>query len=111
MYKMEGHKQFQELRDRIQHDVAHTVYHVAPATQGSQQAPPVQASQYGVASKQEASVANRPAAINTGQVSTVMSRLAVTPKAEPVTSHKVGRNDPCPCGSGKKYKRCHGINF
>ncbi|MGZ3511738.1 MAG: SEC-C metal-binding domain-containing protein, partial [Candidatus Binataceae bacterium] len=20
----------------------------------------------------------------------------------------VGRNDPCPCGSGKKYKRCHG---
>ncbi|MGH7934410.1 MAG: SEC-C metal-binding domain-containing protein, partial [Candidatus Binataceae bacterium] len=23
-------------------------------------------------------------------------------------SEKVGRNDPCPCGSGKKYKRCHG---
>jgi preprotein translocase subunit SecA len=21
---------------------------------------------------------------------------------------KVGRNDPCPCGSGKKYKKCHG---
>ena len=21
---------------------------------------------------------------------------------------KVGRNDPCPCGSGRKYKRCHG---
>ncbi|MCB1727816.1 MAG: SEC-C domain-containing protein, partial [Gammaproteobacteria bacterium] len=21
---------------------------------------------------------------------------------------KVGRNDPCPCGSGKKYKHCHG---
>ena len=27
-------------------------------------------------------------------------------KAEP----KVGRNDPCPCGSGKKYKNCHGRN-
>jgi preprotein translocase subunit SecA len=27
---------------------------------------------------------------------------------EPVTSDKVGRNDPCPCGSGTKYKRCHG---
>ncbi len=26
------------------------------------------------------------------------------------TEPKVGRNDPCPCGSGKKYKRCHGIN-
>jgi preprotein translocase subunit SecA len=24
---------------------------------------------------------------------------------------KVGRNDPCPCGSGKKYKKCHGANF
>jgi len=23
---------------------------------------------------------------------------------------KVGRNDPCPCGSGKKYKKCHGVN-
>jgi preprotein translocase subunit SecA len=22
--------------------------------------------------------------------------------------NKVGRNDPCPCGSGKKYKKCHG---
>ena len=25
-------------------------------------------------------------------------------------SEKVGRNDPCPCGSGKKYKNCHGKN-
>jgi SEC-C motif-containing protein len=34
----------------------------------------------------------------------------VVPKAEPVrrTEPKVGRNDPCPCGSGKKYKKCHG---
>jgi preprotein translocase subunit SecA len=23
---------------------------------------------------------------------------------------KIGRNDPCPCGSGKKYKKCHGLN-
>lgn len=26
------------------------------------------------------------------------------------TAPKAGRNDPCPCGSGKKYKRCHGAN-
>jgi preprotein translocase subunit SecA len=25
-----------------------------------------------------------------------------------IRREKVGRNDPCPCGSGKKYKRCHG---
>ncbi|MFA8435862.1 MAG: preprotein translocase subunit SecA [Marinifilaceae bacterium] len=31
------------------------------------------------------------------------------PKAEPVrVAQKVGRNEPCPCGSGKKYKQCHG---
>ena len=30
-------------------------------------------------------------------------------KAEPIRNRgaKVGRNDPCPCGSGKKYKNCH----
>ncbi|MCA9901575.1 MAG: SEC-C domain-containing protein [Anaerolineales bacterium] len=28
--------------------------------------------------------------------------------AQPRTEPKVGRNDPCPCGSGKKYKKCHG---
>jgi preprotein translocase subunit SecA len=27
-----------------------------------------------------------------------------------VRGDKVGRNDPCPCGSGKKYKKCHGTN-
>jgi preprotein translocase subunit SecA len=29
----------------------------------------------------------------------------------PIKSTKVGRNDPCPCGSGKKYKTCHGKNI
>ncbi len=29
-------------------------------------------------------------------------------KAKSETGEKVGRNDPCPCGSGKKYKQCHG---
>ena len=30
------------------------------------------------------------------------------PAQTPAVSDKVGRNDPCPCGSGKKYKHCHG---
>jgi preprotein translocase subunit SecA len=30
-------------------------------------------------------------------------------KPQPIhVGDKVGRNDPCPCGSGKKYKQCHG---
>ncbi|WP_211102607.1 SEC-C metal-binding domain-containing protein [Nitrospirillum bahiense] len=31
-------------------------------------------------------------------------------KPAPVRQTKVGRNNPCPCGSGKKYKRCCGAN-
>jgi preprotein translocase subunit SecA len=31
-----------------------------------------------------------------------------TSSPRPVMANKVGRNDPCPCGSGKKYKKCHG---
>ena len=32
-------------------------------------------------------------------------------KRQPVqVEPKIGRNDPCPCGSGKKYKNCHGRN-
>jgi preprotein translocase subunit SecA len=35
--------------------------------------------------------------------------VAEAPKQRPVrVGQKVGRNDPCPCGSGKKYKHCHG---
>ena len=29
-------------------------------------------------------------------------------KSKPIRKQKIGRNDPCPCGSGKKYKQCHG---
>jgi len=46
-----------------------------------------------------------------GKASDVVSEAAaaVAEKAKPVrTGPKVGRNDPCPCGSGKKYKHCCG---
>ena len=35
-----------------------------------------------------------------------LEKLLNPPK--PIRSEKVGRNDPCPCGSGKKYKKCCG---
>jgi uncharacterized protein len=34
-----------------------------------------------------------------------MNQNIATP-AEPIRSHKIGRNEPCPCGSGKKFKKC-----
>jgi preprotein translocase subunit SecA len=33
---------------------------------------------------------------------------ASTEKKQATSDKKAGRNDPCPCGSGKKYKKCHG---
>jgi preprotein translocase subunit SecA len=34
------------------------------------------------------------------------------PKIQPIrVEQKIGRNDPCPCGSGKKYKACHGVGI
>jgi preprotein translocase subunit SecA len=44
------------------------------------------------------------------QKKTVELDTGKTVKVEQVVSgqEKVGRNDPCPCGSGKKYKKCHG---
>jgi preprotein translocase subunit SecA len=40
-----------------------------------------------------------------------MAGAGDTPQVQQVVrgQEKVGRNDPCPCGSGKKYKKCHGV--
>ena len=45
-----------------------------------------------------------------GDGDVALAEAATKKKAQPVQRHvpKVGRNDPCPCGSGKKYKHCHG---
>jgi preprotein translocase subunit SecA len=34
--------------------------------------------------------------------------VATAPKATTPDGEKIGRNDPCWCGSGKKFKKCHG---
>jgi len=45
-----------------------------------------------------------------GNGDVALAEAATKKKAQPVVRHtqKVGRNDPCPCGSGRKYKHCHG---
>ncbi len=49
--------------------------------------------------------APRPKVVATSAASTTS---APAPKAHVAPTASVGRNDPCPCGSGKKYKKCHG---
>ena len=85
MYKTEGSRMFQGLLDRIQHDIVHSIYQVSlgPARAGR-------------------SADSRP------QSSAMAAASGRQREAVAVGAHKIGRNEPCPCGSGKKYKRCHG---
>ena len=95
MYKKEGHDQFRNLLDRIQDDIVHTVYNVSPAT-GQNGAGRDGSSQNGRGR------GRRPS----GGKSVMTNIVGRNAEAVKAGSRKVGRNDPCPCGSGKKYKRC-----
>jgi len=83
-YKREGYQQFQTLLDTIQHDVVHTIYHVSIV----QREAPAQAP------SAMAQAAGRGGGSNM--------------RRQRVGGRKIGRNEPCPCGSGKKYKHCCG---
>lgn len=49
---------------------------------------------------------------NTGRTEQGQPQKPEERKAQPIRiEKKIGRNDPCPCGSGKKFKQCHGINM
>ena len=46
---------------------------------------------------------------NTTMRSPARARAARRGSVFAMPAQKAGRNDPCPCGSGKKYKKCHGV--
>jgi preprotein translocase subunit SecA len=53
----------------------------------------------------------QPASSEHGKVDKVAANESEKPKRMPIVKgDKVGPNDPCPCGSGKKFKKCHGKN-
>jgi preprotein translocase subunit SecA len=89
MYKHEAHDMWGQLLATIRENIARSIYHVGLATSQP--------------------VAQAPAAqTNTQNLRENRPESAALPAAK-ANGRKVGRNDPCPCGSGKKYKRCHGI--
>ncbi len=93
-YKIEGQKMFNQLQAAINSQVANLIFKVSFI----QRPMPIS-----VEEKKE----NWPAASGDESVSSQMQQEAT--RQEPAThGSKVGRNDPCPCGSGKKYKKCHG---
>ncbi len=104
MYKKEGHEQFDSLRERLRHDIVHTIFHVAPVGREAAVAPADTGKPAGNGTARKAT------GIRTAKLETVVSAMAGNANAEPAPAHKLGRNEPCYCGSGKKYKRCHGAS-
>jgi preprotein translocase subunit SecA len=80
-YKKEAYLLFQQLLESIRNQIVYTIYKVGAVVKKS----PLENKNVrmsGAAKGEE--------------------------KAKPMRSEKIGRNDPCPCGSGKKYKKCCG---
>src|SRR5437667_414463 len=97
-YKNEAFAAFQELLNDIQFDIASNMYPVQLRTEPPVPTPPpVMATNRARASGVAAPV---------GAASGGSPNGGGSPA--PVPAGKLGRNDPCWCGSGKKYKKCHG---
>ncbi|MBN2859357.1 MAG: preprotein translocase subunit SecA [Sphaerochaetaceae bacterium] len=99
-YKLEGFDIFDTLIASIREYMALLMVRVQ--IQSDAKVPSRAARSQAVNLHQDVSSFNRPSAgAQAGQTGPVQVKR---------TTPKVGRNDPCPCGSGKKYKHCHGRN-
>ena len=125
-YKRESHDMWAQLLANIRNRITRSIYHVE--IKAPQQAPPppaTVATQPGIANGANGADATNGAQqlVGDGRAErAVASSMGV--KAPPknlrtnqpgetssttvVTAEKIGRNDPCHCGSGKKFKKCHG---
>ncbi len=114
-YKQEGYRMFQELLVLIRDGVLELAFklypmvqdprtgQMVPAQPGARKMLPNQAPQRGRAVASKAAVGS---SIQGNADSEIPAARAVPQTVR--TGPKVGRNDLCPCGSGKKYKNCHG---
>lgn len=96
-YKREAFHMFSQLMESIRSNIVSTIFRVNVVS--AQQAAPQENLSFSGASEVEQFGAAK--AVESGEKSEV--------KQSPILNeNKVGRNDPCPCGSGKKYKKCCG---
>jgi preprotein translocase subunit SecA len=96
-YKKESYEAFQTMKERIEDSILKTLFRMEPMTE----------------EQIEEDRRRRAEAFRKRfQLSAAAASAAEAAEAKPQTvvrkGDKVGRNDPCPCGSGKKYKKCHG---
>jgi preprotein translocase subunit SecA len=116
-YTAEGHKMFEELNAAIREEVVFTLFHaeIEPA-----EAAELELAQEGTGNGrlqyQHETAAGADAIAAAGATATTLgggggstSTTPTAPQTVVAGPHdKIGRNDPCWCGSGKKFKKCHG---
>jgi preprotein translocase subunit SecA len=120
-YRNEGHVMFQDLSRSIQEEVVTLLFHAeVEATEVGPDgaiAPPSE-NGGGPLSYEHQTLQGAEAMLAAGGTSPASATAAIagggsiaTPLQRPVVNadhENIGRNDPCWCGSGKKFKRCHG---
>ncbi len=104
-YKVEGFEIFDRMLEEIKHAIARTIVRVQirPANENytARRRQPVKTVEQH----------NGPTQFGGGQAGPTQGASQPENATVRRTYPKVGRNDPCPCGSGKKYKHCHGANL
>ena len=96
-YKIEGQRLYSQLLLNIGSQVAHIIFHVSVTERK-------QTTQRALKDNREQIQAQAVGSGNSAQNQQGNQQA----KQQPVESVQIGRNDPCYCGSGKKYKKCHG---
>ena len=100
-YKREAYRLFQEFLDLLRKQVVYSIYKVSVAVEV---APSLMERRNITFSAPAKTMSER----QTGSDGSLPEGATAVTTSEQVHVEKIGRNDPCPCGSGKKYKKCHG---
>ena len=102
-FKREGFDMFQQLQENIQHQIVQSIFRIKPGKM--REAAQIRQSQ----PVQQTTRTNREIDQTTnGSVAIKQKAKEGDPASLLGKKQKVGRNDPCPCGSNKKFKKCHG---
>ena len=108
-YKTEGFQLFEAMLDSLREEVTAKLSQIRPITPEEQAAMlrQIQARQAAAAPRPQPAAAPRPVLEGAG-AGAAPAAAGGFDEADPRSWGDPGRNDPCPCGSGKKFKHCHG---
>ncbi|TGD43195.1 preprotein translocase subunit SecA [Pseudotabrizicola sediminis] len=103
-YKTESFALFESLLNSLRQEVTQKLAAIRPLTQAEQDAMMAQV----LAQQRAAAAPAEPALVETAPDAAPAPRLAGFDESDPATWGNPSRNDLCPCGSGEKFKHCHG---